>query len=125
MISSLSYSLRLLTQYASGKILMESLHAIAILMETETTITNGNNITSYVIEKLSPLLEHTETAATEICKATEETKKAANQLYNTCKESRDEIQRSVEGINAALEGTDPHPAPTTSTTLSYAAALNS
>jgi len=124
-IETLSYALLSLTHSATYKTLQDEAQAITILLELESTKRTGEGIVSYIIQKLSLIIDSAEDALTGVNTATEDIWSAVDRLYSTWEETRDEIQKSVEGINAAIENTKPTaqnpPPPATDT--SYIAAL--
>jgi len=125
--SSLSITLLLLAQAATGKLLTDGIKAVAVLLEDEMVDRIAGEISSYVLDKISPLLDRSDKATDSLNEASSEIREAADRIKKTCEETRGVIQKAGEHRNFSpvfAEPRNPHPgfpAPA----LSYAAALSS
>lgn len=121
----LSYALLLLASTAPAKILQDGIKYIAILMDDAEVEKSGDRLSSYVINKLSPLLDRAQDITTNASNAVDSTRKSADRLHNTYEETRDEIQRSVDSLNSSIDNTEPKSLPSRpGGPISYAAAAS-
>jgi hypothetical protein len=104
----------------------DGVKVVARILESEAVNKTGENISSCVIDKLSPLIERVEQIMESITTSTEDVRKAADRLYRTGEDTRDEILKSVESLNTLADRSDPNPLQPqpSNQPLSYAAAAS-
>jgi len=100
--ASLSYTLLLLSHYAPPSVLPKGMQVVATLLEQEAANQCTEMVTATVMSRLHPILDKMELAVENIQGATEGTWQAADRLYSTCEEARDESMSA--DMTAAVEG---------------------
>jgi len=93
--AALSYTLQLLAHCAPSTILPKALRVITILLEHESSANTADMIAATILCKLDPMLQFMDHAA-DTMQAVENTRKAADHLYRTGEETRDELQKCLE-----------------------------
>ena len=92
----LSYMLRLLAHCAPLTILPRALKVLTIILDHESSNDTAHMIADMVLLKLSPVLHLMDHVADTAQEAVEDTRKAADHLYRTGEETRDELQKGLE-----------------------------
>jgi len=72
------------------------MRAITTLLELKATTQSAKLIAVSVMKTISPLLELTKHVTEIIDEMTKHTRQAANRMFSTCEEARDEINKAME-----------------------------
>jgi len=72
------------------------MRAVATLLELETADQSAEIIATSVMNRINPLLDLTLHVTETIEETTKHTRQAADRMYNTCEEARDEINKVTE-----------------------------
>jgi len=94
--ASLSYTLLLLTHCAPSNTLPKGVGAVVTLLEHEEARRTSDRIISAIMCRLDPKIDSLEQVADLAQKAVGETRRGADCLYRTSKETRDELQSGLE-----------------------------
>jgi len=93
--TSLSYTLLLLAHCALQRT-TKGMRAVATLLELENADRSAEIIATSVMNRINPLLDLTLHMTETIEETTKHTRQAADRMYNTCEEARDEINKVTE-----------------------------
>src|SRR5882672_4367497 len=94
--ATLSYTLLLLLHAAPPNVLPKGIRVVATLLESEEVGRTADTIVAAVMRKLDPVLELMEHTTDMEQEAIGDTRKAADRLYRTGEEMRDELQKGMD-----------------------------
>jgi len=104
----LSYTLRLLAHCMPASILPKAIWVVATLLKLKMATQGANAVSMGVTKRLEPLLVMVERAAEVMQDMMAELRKAADRLYNTSEDARDELQKAAgvtkDKVSRAVEG---------------------
>src|SRR5882724_91876 len=99
----LVHSLLLLTHYAPQGVLQCGMWAIATLLEHEVAMKVVDTIAVNVARRIDLLLNLVEEASDTTQGVITDARKAADMLYSTCKDIRDELHKVTEMVKGELQ----------------------
>jgi len=101
--ATLSHTLLLLALSALANILQKGFQAVATILEQDATVQMANTVITNVMTRLDPVLALMDDAADRMQEASMETRMAVDRLYRMCEETRDELQRAMDGMKEEVQ----------------------
>jgi len=103
--TTLMHMLLLLAHCAPHGMLPRGIRAIATILENEAATKNADTVTTNVTKRIDPLLELIKEVTDTMQGVMTQARKAADMLYSTCEDVRDEIHKAAKCAKEELQKT--------------------